>query len=97
MEILNGHQCVWMAIEANWHRFRGFQKFWRICVNSTRRPTWPWTPRLRQEAERKPDSIISQPYARLVAECKAVRAEIVELTHAVLANQQPQGSAHSRH
>jgi hypothetical protein len=49
--------------------------------------------RLRQEAERKPDSIISQLYTRLVAECEVVRAEIAELTHAVLANQQPQGSA----
>jgi hypothetical protein len=49
--------------------------------------------RLRQEAERKPDRIISLLYARLVAECEAVRAEIVKLTHAVLANQQPQGSA----
>ena len=47
--------------------------------------------RLRKEAERKPDSKL---YARLVAECEAaVRAEIIELAHAVLANQQPQGSA----
>ena len=49
--------------------------------------------RLRQEADRKPDSIISLLYARLVAECEAVQAEIAELTHAVLASQQPQGSA----
>ena len=49
--------------------------------------------RLRQEAERKPDSIISRLYARLVAECEAVRAEIAELTHAVLANQRAQGTA----
>jgi hypothetical protein len=49
--------------------------------------------RLRQEAERKPDSIISRLYTRLVAECEAVRAEIAELTRAVLTNQQPQGSA----
>jgi hypothetical protein len=49
--------------------------------------------RLRHEAERKPDGIISRLYARLVAECEAVQAEIAELTHAVLANQQPQGSA----
>ena len=44
-------------------------------------------------ADRKPDGIISRLYARLVAECEAVQAEIAELTHAVLANQQPQGSA----
>jgi hypothetical protein len=49
--------------------------------------------RLRHEAENKPDSIISRLYARLVAECEGVRAEIAELTHAVLVNQQPQGSA----
>ena len=49
--------------------------------------------RLRQEAERKPDRIINVIYTRLVAECEVVRAEIVKLTHAVLASQQPQGNA----
>ena len=49
--------------------------------------------RLRQEAERKPGSVVSRLYTRLVAECEGVRAEIAELTHAVLASQQPQGTA----
>ncbi|MBX9824466.1 MAG: hypothetical protein K2Y27_05665 [Xanthobacteraceae bacterium] len=49
--------------------------------------------RLRQEAERKPNTIISLLYTRVVAECESVRAEIAELTHAVLAEQRPQGSA----
>ena len=49
--------------------------------------------RLRQEAERKPNTIIGLLYTRIAAECETVREEIAELTHAVLANQQPQGSA----
>ncbi len=49
--------------------------------------------RLRREAERKPNTIISLLYTRVVAECEAVRGEIAELTHAVLASQRPQGSA----
>jgi hypothetical protein len=49
--------------------------------------------RLREEAERKPDSIVSLLYKRIAAECETVRGEIAELTHAVLVEQQPQGSA----
>jgi hypothetical protein len=49
--------------------------------------------RLWQEAERGPTSILSELYSRVVAECEAVRSEIAELTPAVLASQQPEGTA----
>ena len=49
--------------------------------------------RLRQEAEHKPNSIISALYSRIVTECEAVQADIATLTRLVLADQQPQGHA----
>jgi hypothetical protein len=48
---------------------------------------------LRQQAERRPDSVAARMHDRVVAECEGVRREIVQLTAAFLEAQRPQGSA----